>query len=234
MIGLPTIVASRIRSRAMRASRAVSPMSWSTAPRDGARQLRGAARIRHRIGDATHHILAESDLRVHRPGRGDDLARGEVAQIGGDRRRAEVDRRRHTRARRIRGRARQSRRPCAPRRSTFHLPARSVLCKSPRTARLALCRRDPIARSRANCRRRNRWTDLSGRVRDLDVMHPHDRIDVDRTHSARFLDHLAMQLAFRGTSTMRSPEIAPGSRAAGRAAAARACRRSAVRPRSTA
>jgi hypothetical protein len=35
-----------------------------------ARQLGGAVRVHHRVGDAAHQVLAETDLRVHRPDRG--------------------------------------------------------------------------------------------------------------------------------------------------------------------
>ena len=53
---------------------------------------RGAARIHHRIGDAAHQILAEADLRIHDARRGDDLAAAQIAQVRGDRGRADIDR----------------------------------------------------------------------------------------------------------------------------------------------
>ena len=57
-----------------------------------ARQLLVAARVHHHVGDAAHQILAEADLRVHRPDCCDDLAAREVGQVGGDGRGADVDR----------------------------------------------------------------------------------------------------------------------------------------------
>ena len=57
-----------------------------------ARQLGVAARVHHHVGDAAHQVFAEADLRVHRPDGGDDLAAREIAEMGGDRGRADVDR----------------------------------------------------------------------------------------------------------------------------------------------
>ncbi len=50
-----------------------------------------AARIHHHIGDAAHQVLAEADLRVHQARRGDDIAIGEIGEMHGDRRRADID-----------------------------------------------------------------------------------------------------------------------------------------------
>ena len=41
---------------------------------DGAREFSRAARIQLHVGDPAHQILAEKDLRIHLPGRSDDLA----------------------------------------------------------------------------------------------------------------------------------------------------------------
>ena len=49
--------------------------------------------IHHHVRDPAHEVLAESDLRVHRAGRRDHLARREVADMCRDRGRADVDRR---------------------------------------------------------------------------------------------------------------------------------------------
>ena len=56
-----------------------------------ARQLPVAARVHHHVGDAAHEILAEADLRVHRPDSRDDLAAHEVGEVRGDGGRAHVD-----------------------------------------------------------------------------------------------------------------------------------------------
>ena len=50
-----------------------------------------AARIHHHVRDAAHQVLAEADLRIHHARGGDDLAARQVAQMRGDRRRADVD-----------------------------------------------------------------------------------------------------------------------------------------------
>ncbi len=59
---------------------------------DNARQLDLAAGIHHHVGDAAHQIFAEADLRVHRSGGGEDVAGCEIAEMGGDRGRADVER----------------------------------------------------------------------------------------------------------------------------------------------
>ncbi len=57
-----------------------------------ARQLLLGARVHHHVGDAAHQVLAEADLRVHLSGRGEHVARVEIAQVPGDGRRADVER----------------------------------------------------------------------------------------------------------------------------------------------
>ena len=47
--------------------------------------------MHHRVRDAAHEVLAEADLRVHHAVAGEDRAVGEVGQVAGDRRRADVD-----------------------------------------------------------------------------------------------------------------------------------------------
>ena len=92
MIGLPTIVSSRISS--------TSTPALEASPRDEARDrladrprhLDRAALVEHRVGDAAHEVLAEPDLRVHHAVGGEDLAVGEIREVPGDRRRADVER----------------------------------------------------------------------------------------------------------------------------------------------
>jgi hypothetical protein len=50
------------------------------------------ARIHHRVGDTAHQVFAETDLRVHGAGRGHDFAAFQVAQVGRNGRRADIDR----------------------------------------------------------------------------------------------------------------------------------------------
>ena len=58
----------------------------------GRGHLRLAARVHHRVGHPRHQILAEADLRVHHPRRGQHLAGRHVAQVCCDRGGADVDR----------------------------------------------------------------------------------------------------------------------------------------------
>ena len=60
------------------------------ADRDG--HLAGALGMHHRVRDAAHQVLAEADLRVHHAVAGEDRAVGQVGEVAGDRRRADVDR----------------------------------------------------------------------------------------------------------------------------------------------
>ena len=60
------------------------------ADRDG--HLAGTLGMHHRVRDAAHEVLAEADLRVHDAVAGEDRAVGQVGQVAGDRRRADVDR----------------------------------------------------------------------------------------------------------------------------------------------
>ena len=92
MIGLPTSASSRISARlipALLASRASSPVERQA---DGLGHLHGALGMHHRVRDAAHEVLAESDLRVHDAGTGEDRAVGQVREVAGDRRRTDVDR----------------------------------------------------------------------------------------------------------------------------------------------
>src|SRR5690606_34297909 len=57
----------------------------------GLGQLDFAARVHHDVGDPAHQVFAEADLRVHHAAGGDHLAGREVAEVGGDGRRADVD-----------------------------------------------------------------------------------------------------------------------------------------------
>ena len=57
----------------------------------GLGELAIAARMHHDVGDAAHQILAEPDLRVHAAARGEDIAASEIAEMGRDRRRADVE-----------------------------------------------------------------------------------------------------------------------------------------------
>ena len=187
MIGLPTIVTSRISPRATPASRAASPISASIASRTAARQLRVAARIHHHVGDAAHQVLAEADLRVHRARRGDDLAARRDRRDGRRWWSSRCRRRRRRRARRSPADARRCRGPCAPRRSPSSRPARSVFCR-PRERRRDRRVRParPHCSPSACCRRRK----IARRVvhvglGDLDVVEAHDRIDLDRMRSRR-------------------------------------------------
>ena len=92
MIGLPTIVSSRMSARLIPARIASPAISPSSALRTARGHLPGTLGMHHRVRDAAHQVLAEADLRVHHAVRGEDRAVGEVGEVAGDRRRADVDR----------------------------------------------------------------------------------------------------------------------------------------------
>ena len=92
MIGLPTIASSRISARLMPARIASEAISPSSALRTARGHLAGTLGMHHRVRDAAHEVLAEADLRVHHAVAGEDRAVGEVGEVAGDRRRADVDR----------------------------------------------------------------------------------------------------------------------------------------------
>ena len=113
MTGLPTITASKIRSGAMRASAAHLLDQRVQRPAHGAGHLGGAAGVQHGVADPAHQVLAEADLRVHQPGRGEHLA-GDAGRRGG--RRWWWSRRRWRGRRSCPRRSRARRAGCAPRR----------------------------------------------------------------------------------------------------------------------
>jgi hypothetical protein len=91
MIGLPTSASSRISTRLIPA-RIASVAISRRAPCARPRHLAGTLGMHHRVRDAAHQILAEADLRVHHAVAGKDRAVGQVSQVAGDRRRADVNR----------------------------------------------------------------------------------------------------------------------------------------------
>ena len=83
----------RARRRARRPPPPSSrPTSSSTADRTASVSSSAPSGVHHHVRDAAHQVLAEADLGVHDPGGGDHLARAELAQVAGDRRRPDVDR----------------------------------------------------------------------------------------------------------------------------------------------
>ena len=91
MIGLPTIASSRIVDpldagpHRQRGDQPVERLAH------GGGHLAGALGMHHRVRDAAHQVLAEPDLRVHHAVAGEDRAVGQVGEVAGDRRRADVD-----------------------------------------------------------------------------------------------------------------------------------------------
>ena len=91
MIGLPTSASSRISSRLIPARVASVAISPSSALRTAAVISPRALGMHHHVRDPAHQVLAEADLRVHHAGAGEDRAVGQVREVAGDRRRADVD-----------------------------------------------------------------------------------------------------------------------------------------------
>ena len=92
MIGLPTIASSRISARLMPARIASVGDQPVERLAHGRGHLAGALGMHHRVRDAAHQVLAEADLRVHHAVGREDRAVGEVGEVAGDGRRADVDR----------------------------------------------------------------------------------------------------------------------------------------------
>ena len=175
-------------------------------PRDQSRQggpddLRHLPRptvMEHRVRDAAHEILAKADLGVHHAIRGEDRAIAEVGEMGGDRRRAHVDRnpvRRFMEARPDRGDvaaivdgdrypviARLERRLQRADRLEVDVEANDLPLIGER-------RQEP---AEIAARRRQR------RRLDLDVVERHDRIDHERPNGEILADDLPMDLALDG------------------------------------
>ena len=92
MIGFPTSVTSRTSVRSIVGRRRELGGELREAAANDLRQLLLRARVEHHVGDAAHEILAEADLRVHLARGGEHFAGSEVAEVAGDRRRADVER----------------------------------------------------------------------------------------------------------------------------------------------
>ena len=155
---------------------------------DRARQLLLRAGMHHHVGDAAHQVLAEADLRVHLTGRGEHLARVQVAEVAGDRRRADVegdavggvveagpDARDHRRV--VDG---DRDRPAARAQGLLQPRQDVVVAREPAQLPLALER---LAQAAEVARRRGEIGLL-----DLDVVEPDDGVDLDRM-GVRLLAH---------------------------------------------
>ena len=123
MIGLPTTTTSSTCRASTPAASHSSSISSSSASRTAPVSCVVAARVHHHVRHPAHQVLAEADLRVHPPGRREDLAGGEVAEVAGDRGRADVDR---DAARDALGEARATTATTVPSRTATVAAARSV------------------------------------------------------------------------------------------------------------
>ena len=92
MIGLPTIVSSRMSARLIPARRASPAIERIERLAHDPGHLLGALGMHHHVRDPAHQVLAEADLGVHQAVRGEDRAVRQVGQVAGDRGRADVDR----------------------------------------------------------------------------------------------------------------------------------------------
>ena len=162
---------------------------------DDLRELLLRAGVEHDVGDAAHEVLAEADLRVHLSGRSQHLSGEEVAQVARNSRRADVE----------------------------GDPVRAIVQAGPRGRdRRAVVNRDrdrarffedralqfgedgrvgvepvelPLRRERLPHTPQVTRRDPQLGARDLDVVEPHDRVDLDGM-CVRFLaDDLAVELA---------------------------------------
>jgi hypothetical protein len=154
-----------------------------------------AAWIHHDVADPAHQILTEADLRVHQAGRGQNLAARQVAQMGRDRGRADVDREAVGAIVEARpegddaiGRVHRDR----------DLPA--ALAERPlqalQTAQIAgQLTQAPLLGERFLQAPQIADRRVHVGLFDLDVVQAHDRIELDRAHLGAFPDDLLVHLA---------------------------------------
>ncbi len=162
----------------------------------GARQLPVASRVHHHVGDAAHEILAEADLRVHRPDRGDDLAAHEIGEMGGDGGRADIDRDAEGALDEAR-RNRHNVAALAQRDGDFPVPRAQRLLQAAEHGEVGACLVDAplLAHSLLKPAKIARRL-VHVRLGDLDVTEADDRIDCDRMGLGALADDLPVDLAF--------------------------------------
>ena len=154
--------------------------------------------VHHHVRDPAHEVLAEPDLRVHRAGRRDHFARDEVAHVGRNRGRADVDRRpvhpvAQARPHREDVAVAVNRDGDAP----FAGPQRRL--QGPEHVEAAA----QVLDTPLPGERRLQAAQVSGRLvhvgrGHLDVAEPHHRVDADRMHLGPLAHHLSVDLAVRG------------------------------------
>ena len=161
----------------------------------GRGHLGRAAGVHHGVGDAAHQVLAEADLRVHEPARGQHLTAVQVAQMAGDGGRADIDRKAKGTLDEARPDADQA---CACLDRDRDLP----IARAQR--RLQALQHGQIAGERADLPlRRQRLLEalevaaLGVHVGwgDLDIVQAHDRIERDRPHLGPLAHDLPVHLA---------------------------------------
>ena len=199
MIGLPTIVSSSTSVASTPACAHSSAISPSTHARIAGGQLGLRARVHHHVAHPAHQVLAEADLGVHRAGAREHLAGVQVAEVPGHRGRADVER--HPERDVVE--ARPDRRDRRRRRGRPPSTAQSPLAQRPLQRSRSTCgstgesREPPVALERLA-----QALQVAARVGEvglahLDVVQPHDRIDLDRVRVGLLAHDLAMQLALR-------------------------------------
>ena len=91
MIGLPTSESSRMSAGSMPRLARERQGELAQGAADRVRHQDRAAGIHHRVGHPAHQVFAEPDLGVHHSAGSDEFAALEIAEMRGDRRRADVD-----------------------------------------------------------------------------------------------------------------------------------------------
>ena len=162
---------------------------------DGGGHLRLAARVHHRVGHPRHQILAEADLRVHHPRRGQDLAGRHVAEVRGDRGRADVDR---DAEQRIVEAGPAGGDPLALVHRDGHLPlalAQRLLQAAQRVQVDGELAQAPLRLQRLLDPLEVAALPVHVRLLDLDIVEPGRGIELDRAHLGALPDHLLVHLA---------------------------------------
>ena len=154
-----------------------------------------AAGIHHDVADPAHQILAEADLRVHQAGRGEHLTARQIAQVGRDRGRSDVDRKTvgaimEARPHRYDAVGRMDRDRDLP------MALAERLLQALQAAQIA----GQLAQVPLLGERFLQPLQVAGRRvhvgrLDLDVVQPHHRIELDRAHLRALSDHLLVHLA---------------------------------------
>ena len=163
---------------------------------DRGRQFRVSAGMHHDIRDPAHQILAEPDLRVHHPRRCHDLAARQIAEMGRDRGRADVDREAQRSLVKSRPETDESA-VAANRGGDLPAPAPQARLQRSENRHAGAKVLDAALRQRSREPAEVARGIMHVRLGDLHEMQAHQRIHVDRVRLCPLPHHLPMHLRLR-------------------------------------